>query len=67
MLPGTAVYVIASGSIISGEGDVKKTFMYLGVAAILFVALSFIPNLLKKKYGLQHESEIYAVRTSEEG
>ena len=67
MLPGTAVYVIASGSIISGEGDVEKTLMYLGLAAILFVALSFIPSLLNKKYGLQHSSEISKVRTSVEG
>jgi len=31
--------------------------MYLALAAILFVALSFIPRLLKKKYDLQHPRE----------
>jgi uncharacterized membrane protein YdjX (TVP38/TMEM64 family) len=52
MLPGTAAYVIASGSIISGEGDVKKTLGILAVAAVIFVGLSFIPSLIKKRYAL---------------
>lgn len=57
MLPGTVAYVAASGSIISGEGDVKKTLAYLGVAAIFFVVLSLIPSFLKRKYNVAGESD----------
>ena len=57
MLPGTAAYVIASGSIISGEGNVKKTVGYLAIAAVLFVGLSLLPGLLKKRYAIEEEGE----------
>jgi len=49
MLPGTIAYVFASGAIIGGEGDMTKTLIYLGVAGIVFVGLSFLPGLLKRK------------------
>ncbi|MFP6903756.1 MAG: TVP38/TMEM64 family protein [Verrucomicrobiota bacterium] len=49
MLPGTIAYVFASGSLIGGEGDMTKTLIYLGVAGIVFVGLSFLPGLLKRK------------------
>lgn len=49
MLPGTIAYVFASGSFIGGEGDMTKTLIYLGVAGIVFVGLSFLPGLLKRK------------------
>ena len=58
MLPGTAAYVIASGSIISGEGNVKKTISYLAIAAVLFVGLSLIPGLLKKKYAMDEGGDL---------
>ncbi len=51
MLPGTMAYVVASGSIISGEGDVGKTLVYLGIAAVLFVGLSFVPRMLNRRFG----------------
>ena len=57
MLPGTIAYVFASGSVASGQGDMKKTLMYLAVAAVFFVALSFIPNIIKKKYDVNIEKE----------
>ena len=49
MLPGTIAYVFASGSIIGGKGNMTKTLIYLGVAGIVFVGLSFLPRLLKRK------------------
>lgn len=50
MLPGTIAYVFAGGSLISGKGDLKKTFIYLAVAGIFFVLVSFVPRLIKKHY-----------------
>ena len=55
MLPGTIAFVFASGSIIGGEGDVKKTFMYLAVAGIFFVGLSFLPKIMSKKIKVPSE------------
>jgi uncharacterized membrane protein YdjX (TVP38/TMEM64 family) len=50
MLPGTIAYVFAGGSLISGKGDLKKTFIYLAIAGIFFVLVSFVPRLIKKRY-----------------
>ncbi|AZR72151.1 hypothetical protein BBF96_01325 [Anoxybacter fermentans] len=52
MLPGTIAYVFAAGSLSSGQGDIKKTLIYLGIAAVFFVILSLIPGWIKKKYDL---------------
>ncbi len=50
MLPGTIAYVFAGGALISGKGDIKKTIMYLAIAGVFFVLVSFIPSILKKRY-----------------
>jgi len=50
MLPGAIAYTFAGGTLTSG-GDLKKTFTYLGVAAVFFVLLSLIPGWIKKKHG----------------
>jgi uncharacterized membrane protein YdjX (TVP38/TMEM64 family) len=57
MIPATIAYNFASGSarevILSGgqpEG-LKKTFLYLAIAAVFFVLVSLIPGWLKKRYG----------------
>lgn len=50
MLPATIAFSFAGGSIVSGQGDMKKTFMYLGVAAIALVIMSLIPNWIKKRH-----------------
>lgn len=52
MLPGTVAYVFAGGSIIGGQGDLKKTFVYLGIAAIFFVIMSLIPGWIKKRHDI---------------
>ncbi|OPJ57264.1 TVP38/TMEM64 family protein [Alkalithermobacter paradoxus] len=52
MLPGAAAFTFMAGSIASGEGDMKKTFMYLGIGAIFFVIVSLIPGWLQKKKGV---------------
>lgn len=49
IIPGSAVYVLSAGAIASGEGISKKNIILIGVAAIIFVILSFIPKLFSKK------------------
>ena len=48
MLPGTAVFVQFGGAFVSGEGDIWKTLLYLGIAGVLMLVLSLIPKLLRK-------------------
>ncbi len=49
MLPGTAAYCLAGGALVSGQGDIKKTLLYLAVGAVFLVLVSLIPGWLKKK------------------
>ena len=49
MLPGCLAFNFAAGSIRAGEFG--KFFIYLGVAAVVFVILSLVPSWLKKRYG----------------
>ena len=51
MLPAVAAYVFAGGAMISGKGDAKKTLVYLTVGGVLFVMISFLPRLIKKRFG----------------
>ena len=48
MLPGTAVFVQFGGAFVSGEGNIWKTLLYLGIAGVLMLLLSLIPRLLRK-------------------
>ena len=48
MLPGTAVFVQFGGAFVSGEGDVWKTLLYLGIAGVLMLLLSLLPKFLRK-------------------
>ncbi len=48
MLPGTAVYVQFGGALVSGEGNIWKTLIYLGVAGVLLLLLSLLPKFLQK-------------------
>ena len=50
MLPAIAAYVFAGGALVSGQGDAKKTFAYLLVGGVLFVLLSFLPKLIRKRF-----------------
>lgn len=50
MLPGTAVLVQLGGAFVSGEGDVVKTMLYLGIAGCLFLLLSLVPKFLRKRH-----------------
>ncbi|MGL4561604.1 MAG: TVP38/TMEM64 family protein [Brevinema sp.] len=51
IIPGTATYTLSVGSILSGNFS-TQTLIYLGIAAVCFVFVSFIPKLLlkEKKY-----------------
>jgi uncharacterized membrane protein YdjX (TVP38/TMEM64 family) len=48
MLPACVAFNFAAGSIRAGEFG--RFFLYLGVAALVFVVLSFIPTLIKRRY-----------------
>ncbi len=56
MIPGTIAFNFAAGSarevILSGGQPeaIKRTLIYLGIAAVFFVLLSLIPGWVKKKY-----------------
>jgi len=56
MIPGTIAFNFAAGSareviLSGGQPDaVKKTLIYLGIAAVFFVLLSLIPGWVKKRY-----------------
>lgn len=47
IVPGTTAYTFAGGSVTSG--DLTRTFIYLGVAALFFVLLSLIPGWLRRR------------------
>lgn len=48
MLPGTIALVLLGGAFVSGEGNFLKTTIYLGIAGVLMLMVSFIPNYLRK-------------------
>lgn len=49
MLPGTAAYVQLGAAVNVGEGDIKKTLIYLAGAGIFIVLLSLIPGWIRKR------------------
>lgn len=53
MLPGTAAYTLAGGALVEGHGDSHRTLGYLAFAAVLIVALSFVPRWLRAPEGKQ--------------
>ena len=55
MLPAAIAYNFMAGSVVSGEGDLGMTFLYLGIGAVFFVIVSFIPGYLSKKRGVEME------------
>ena len=49
MLPGTIAYVQIGGALVSGEGNLFKTLIYLSLAAVLVLLVSLIPKFLRKR------------------
>lgn len=49
IIPGAAVYTFAGGSLASAQQDLTRTFVYLGIAAVFFVALSLIPGWIQRR------------------
>ncbi len=45
--PGVIAYTFAGGSVTSGE--LTRTFIYLGIAAVFFVLLSLVPGWLRNR------------------
>jgi uncharacterized membrane protein YdjX (TVP38/TMEM64 family) len=49
IIPGAAVYTFAGGSLASARQDPTRTFAYLGIAAVLLVAVSLIPGWMQRR------------------
>ena len=55
MLPATIAFNFAAGSV--RTGDFGKTLWYLGIAAVFFVLLSLIPNVVRKRIAADESEE----------
>jgi uncharacterized membrane protein YdjX (TVP38/TMEM64 family) len=49
MLPASIAYNFMAGAIVTGDGNITKPLMYLGVGAVILVIISLIPGWLRKK------------------
>ncbi len=49
IVPGTAAFAFAGGSLTTAGEGLGRTFIYLGIAAVLFVLLSLIPGYLRRR------------------
>ena len=49
MLPGTIAYVQIGGALVSGEGNLRRTLVYLSIAGVLILFVSLIPRFLRKR------------------
>ncbi len=47
MLPATIAYNFMAGSVVSGEGDLGRTFLYLGIGAVFFCSDLVYARILK--------------------
>jgi uncharacterized membrane protein YdjX (TVP38/TMEM64 family) len=48
--PGAIVYTFAGGSLAAAQENLTMTFLYLGIAAVFFVLISFVPNWIRKRH-----------------
>lgn len=55
MLPGTAAYTFAGGALSEGGRDIQRTMTYLGIAGILLVLVSLVPQWLKLRSRIADE------------
>lgn len=51
IIPGAAAFSFAGGSLAAAEDNLTTTFLYLSVAAVLFVIISLIPRWIGRRYG----------------
>lgn len=47
IIPGVVAYTFAGGSVTSG--NLTRTFIYLGIAAVFFVLLSLVPGWIRRR------------------
>ena len=55
IIPGVVAYTFAGGSVTSG--DLTRTFVFLGIAAVFFVLLSLIPGWLRSRARVPQEPD----------
>lgn len=58
MLPAAIAFSFMAGSVVKGEGDLGKTFLYLGIGAIFFVFITLLPGFIKKRKSLYIEEDM---------
>ena len=49
IVPAVVVYTFAGGSLTTASENLTRTFIYLGIAAVVFVLLSLIPGLIRRR------------------
>ena len=49
IIPAVVVYTFAGGSLTTAGENLTRTFVYLGIAAVVFVLLSLIPGLIRRR------------------
>ncbi|ABR47479.1 SNARE associated Golgi protein [Alkaliphilus metalliredigens QYMF] len=49
IIPGTAVWIFAVNTVGRGQEDAKRTMIYLGIASVLIIAVSYLPKWIYKK------------------
>ncbi len=54
MLPGTIALVLLGGAFVNGEGNILRTMIYLGIAGVLMLVISIIPNYLRRHQTDRH-------------
>ncbi|SDK12012.1 TVP38/TMEM64 family protein [Natronincola ferrireducens] len=57
IIPGTAVWIFAINTVGRDEGDAKRTMIYLGIAAVAIVVISYLPKWIYKKKILNNKQE----------
>lgn len=55
MLPGSAAYSLAGGALVSGQGELGRTLLYLALGGVFLVAVSLIPGWVKRRYAVEDE------------
>lgn len=65
-LPAVIAYGLAAGALVSGRGDPGRILVYLGLAAVLLLVLSMLPQWIKRRASWA-EREITSDSSNETG
>lgn len=54
-IPGTAAWIFAVNTVGKGQGDARRTVIYIAIAAVLIVTISYLPKWFYKKKLVRRE------------